>query len=160
MQDANKVATPVNNQQQLGLIENAKPVTFSYREAIASLMYLAIGTRPDIAFAVSLVSRFKDSPADIHFTAVKRILKYLRGTVDHGIFFDSKPNNFKFFAYSDADYAGDIVERKSTTGTCFLLGRNIISWSSELQRCTSQSTAEAEYIAASEATKELIWLRR
>lgn len=160
LHDAHAVTTPVNNQQQLGVVEKGETVTFPYREAVGSLMFLAIGTRPDIAFAVSLVSRFLDCAAPIHVTAVKRILKYLKGTIGHGIFFDSKPNNFKFFAYSDADYAGDIVGRKSTSGNCFLLGESIISWSSELQRCTAQSTAESEYIAASEATKELMWLKR
>lgn len=158
--DANAVSTPVNNQQQLGVVENQQPVKFSYREAVGCLMYLAIGTRPDIAFGVSLASRFLDCAAEIHVTAVKRILKYLKGTQDYGILFDSNPNNFKLFAYSDADYAGDLVKRKSTSGNCFLLGSSVISWASELQRCTAQSTAEAEYVAASEATKELVWLKR
>lgn len=158
--DANAVATPVNNQQPLGVVENQQPVKFPYREAVGCLMFLAIGTRPDIAFGVSLVSRFLDCAAEIHVTAVKRILKYLKGTPDHGILFDSNPNEFKFFAYSDADYAGDLVKRKSTSGSCFLLGSSVISWASELQRCTAQSTAESKYVAASEATKELVWLKR
>lgn len=158
--DANAVATPVDNQQHLGVVENQQPVKFPYREAVGCLMFLAIGTRPDIAFGVSLASRFLDSAAEIHVTAVKRILKYLKGTQDYGIFYDSNPNEFKFFAYSDADYAGDLVKRKSTSGNCFLLGSSVISWASELQRCTAQSTAEAEYVAASEATKELVWLKR
>lgn len=158
--DANPVSTPVNNQQLLSAVEDKKSITFPYRAAVGSLMYLAVGTRPDIAFGVSLVSRFLDCAAEIHVTAVKRILKYLKGTQDYGIFFDSNPNEFKFFAYSDADYAGDLVTRKSTSGSCFLIGGSIISWSSERQRCTAQSTAESEYIAASEATKELVWLRR
>lgn len=160
MMESNPVTTPANNQQQLGVEANQKPTTFPYREAVGSLIYLSIGSRPDISFAVALVSRFLDCASEIHVTAVKRILKYLKGTINHGILFDSQVNNFKFFAYSDADYAGDIVHRKSTSGNCFLLGKSIISWSSELQRCTAQSTAESEYIAASEATKELVWLRR
>lgn len=123
-------------------------------------MYLAIGKRSDIAVAVSLVSRFLDRAGEMHVTAVKRILKYLKGTMDYGIFPDLQANNLKFSAYSDADYAGDIVHRKSTSGSCFLLGKSIISWSSEMQRCTAQSTAESEYIAASEAARELVWLRR
>lgn len=156
MLEANPVATAVNNQQQLGAVEVKTPVSFPYSEAVGSLMYLAIGTRPYIAFAVSLVSRFMDSPAEIHVTAVKRVLKYLKGTMTYGIFFDSKINDLKFYAYSDADYAGDIVQRKSTSGSCFSFGSGIISWASELQRCTAQLTAESEYIAASEASRELI----
>lgn len=84
----------------------------------------------------------------------------MKGTQNYGIFYGSNHNNFKLFCFSDADYAGDIVGRKSTSGNCFLLGKSIVSWSSELQKCTAQSTAEAEYIAASEATKQLIWLKR
>lgn len=156
MLDANPVSTPVNNQQHLGVPKEKKNISFPYREAVGSLMYLALGTRPDIAFAVSLVSRFVDCADEIHVTALKRVLKYLKGTQNYGIFYDSKVNNLKFFAFSDADYAGDIVQRKSTSGYCFLFDHSIISWHSRLQRCTAQSTAESEYIAASEATKELM----
>lgn len=137
--DANPVSTPVNNQQQLGVVVNRKAVSFPYREAVGSLMYLAIGTRPDIAFGVSLISRFMDCPAEIHVTAVKRILKYLKGIQNYGIFFDSSPNNFSFSIYSDVDYASDLIKRRSTSGNCFMLGRGVISWSSELQRCTLYS---------------------
>lgn len=160
MLNTNPVSTPVNNQQHLGVPNVKKNVSFPYREAVGSLMYLALGTRPDIAFAVSLISRFVDCADEVHVTAVKRVLKYLRGTQNYGIFYDSQVNNLKFFAFSDADYAGDIVQRKSTSGYCFLFDHSIISWHSKLQRCTAQSTAESEYIVASEATKELMWLKR
>lgn len=156
MQDANAVSTPADGNQHLSLNEGEKVASFPYREAVGSLMYLNIGTRPDIAFAVSLVSRFMERPAEIHVTAVKRILRYIKGTARHGILFE-KTNNLSFYAYSDSDFAMDLVQRKSTTGQ---LGQSIISWASELQKCVALSTAEAEYIAASEASREIIWLQR
>lgn len=160
MLNANPVATPANHQQSLELMNDCL-VAFPYREAIGSLMFLSIGTRPDITFSVSYVSRFMEKPSEIHVTAVKRIMKYLRGTSDYGILFtNSKRNDFRFHSYSDADFAMDLVNRKSTSGSVFSLGSSVISWSSELQRCTALSTMESEYIAASETSRELVWLRR
>lgn len=141
-----------------GKQESAR-VRAPYHEAVGSLMYLAIGTRPDIAFALSTVSQYLESPDKIHWNAVKRVLKYLKGTVDFGLIFESKPN-LELLAYSDADYAGDVETRKSTSGSVFKLGGNTISWYSQKQKSVALSTTESEFIAAAEAIKELIWLRR
>lgn len=160
-ESANAVSTPVNHQQVLEDEEDSNVADFPYRQIVGSLIYLAIGTRPDISFAVGYVSRLMERPTQSHVTAVKRILKYLRGTQDYGIFFSSKnANNFELYVYSDADYAGCIQTRRSTTGYCLLLGNGIVSWCSERQPSVSHSTAESEYIAASLASRELVWLQR
>lgn len=160
-EDANRVSTPADYQQVLQGGEKSNDVKFPYREVVGSLIYLAVGTRPDISFAVSYVSRFLEKPANIHVTAVKRILRYLKGTSNYGILFSCKnANEFKFSIYSDADYAGCIETRRSTTGYCLLIGTSIVSWCSERQATVSHSTAESEYVAASQASRELVWLKR
>ena len=159
--DANAVSTPADYQQILEVEGERDEVNFPYRQAVGSLIYLAIGTRPDISFAVSYVSRFMEHPSKSHVTALKRIFRYLKGTCDYGILFSSKnANNFKFYIYSDADYAGCVQTRRSTTGYCLMLGTGIVSWCSERQSSVSHSTAESEYIAASQASRELVWLKR
>lgn len=138
-EDSNPVSTPVNHQQVLeaapvknqqdleGEKKQSNLVNFPYRQIVGSLIYLAIGTRPDISFAVGYVSRFMEKPASSHVTAVKRILKYLNGTRNYGILFSSKQaNKFKFCIYSDADYAGCTETRRSTTGYCLFLGTSIV----------------------------------
>lgn len=160
-EDSTPVSTPADYQQVLQGGEKSVGVTFPYRHVVGSLIYLAIGTRPDISFAVGYVSRFLENPANIHVTAVKRILRYLKRTSDYGILFSSNNvNNFEFCIYSDADYAGCIETRRSTTGYCLLIGSSTISWSSERQSTVSHSTAESEYIAASQASRELVWMKR
>lgn len=161
--ESNPVSIPMDKHQELSVAAHGKQestgVRAPYREAVGSLMYLAIGTRPDIAYALSTVSQYLESPDKIHWNAVKRILKYLRGTVDFGLTFEANPR-LKIQAYSDADYAGDVETRKSTSGGVFKLGGSTISWFSQKQRTVALSTTESEFIAAAEAIKELIWLRR
>lgn len=122
-------------------------------------MYLAIATRPDISFAIGNVSRYMESPRVAHEKAVKRILKYIAGTISHGILFKSNGDH-RLRGFSDADYAGCVETRKSTSGFAFFYNDGIVSWYSSLQRSVSLSTAESEYIAAGEGVKELIWLKR
>lgn len=110
-------------------------------------MYLGIGTRPDIAFALSTVSQYLESPDKIHWNAVKRILKYLKGTVDYGLVFKAN-TNLILSVFSDADYAGDIETRKSTSGYVFKLNDSTISWCSQKQKVVLLSTTETEFIAA------------
>lgn len=122
-------------------------------------MYLAVVTRPDITFAVGSVSRYLEKPAEAHVNAVKRILKYVKGTLDMEILFEGG-NDLTFCGYSDADYAGDKRTARSTSGYVFLFGGGIISWGSERQKSVALSTTESEYMAASYAIKELIWLKQ
>ncbi|UYV65259.1 hypothetical protein LAZ67_3003730 [Cordylochernes scorpioides] len=131
-----------------------------YRQTIGSLMYLMTGTRPDIAYAVSRVSQFMNNPGPSHWTAVKKIFGYLKATKNIGICFGGSSCTSTLIGFSDADFAGDLDTRKSTTGYVFMLNNGPISWCSQKQNCVSLSTTESEYIAASKATKEAIWLRQ
>ncbi|UYV74313.1 hypothetical protein LAZ67_11002983 [Cordylochernes scorpioides] len=130
-----------------------------YRQTIGSLMYLMTGTRPDIAYAVSRVSQFMNNPGPSHWTAVKKIFGYLKATKNIGICFGGSSCTTSLIGFSDADFGGDLDTRKSTTGYVFMLNNGPISWCSQKQNCVSLSTTESEYIAASKATKEAIWLR-
>lgn len=159
MADCNAVATPSDSAQNLGDFEADGEVEFPYREAVGSLMYLSVGTRPDITFAVGNVSRYLEKPSAAHVNAVRRILKYIKGTSDMGIRFKGD-DDLEFSGYSDADYAGDVETRRSTSGYVFMLGNGVISWGSERQKSVALSTTESEYMAASHAIKELIWLKR
>ena len=132
---------------------------FPFSEAVGSLMYAMICTRPDIAFAVGNVAQFSSKPDRSHWEAVKRILAYIRGTVRHGITFGSNVNNSRLCAYSDSDFAGNVDDRRSTSGNLFMLYGGPVAWCSKRQKCISLSTTEAEYVAASTAAKELVWLR-
>ncbi|RVW80130.1 Retrovirus-related Pol polyprotein from transposon TNT 1-94 [Vitis vinifera] len=113
-------------------------------------------SRPDIAHAVGVVSRFMSRPGKQHWEAVKWILRYLKGSLDTCLCFTGA--SLKLQGYVDADFAGDIDSRKSTTGFVFTLGGTTISWTSNLQKIVTLSTTEAEYVAATEAGKEMIWL--
>lgn len=158
MEDSNAVMTPGDPNQILHKFDEAESSSFPYRELIGSLMYLVVATRPDIAHAVGIVSRYMENPTMVHEKAAKKILRYIKGTINFGIFF-SDSEDTKLTGYSDADYAGDPDTRRSTSGYAFMFGESILSWGSERQKSVSLSTTESEYMAASNAVKELIWLR-
>ena len=129
-----------------------------YQSAVGSLLYLSTRSRPDIAFAVGNAARYCAEPSQSHWSAVKRILRYLKGTADLGLLYERANPNLA--GYSDADWAGDINDRKSTSGYVFMLSGSAISWRSKKQTSVALSTAEAEYIALSSAAQEAIWLRQ
>ena len=129
-----------------------------YKQIIGSLMYLS-ATRPDIMYVTSLLSRFMEEPTMLHFQAAKRVLRYLKGTSNFGILYKREKGN-NLVGYSDSDYAGDLEDRKSTSGYVFFLNSGAISWSSKKQPVVSLSTTEAEYIAAASCACQAIWLRR
>ena len=129
-----------------------------YRSMIGSLLYLT-ASRPDIAFSVGVCARFQAAPKESHLTAVKRIIRYINGTSDYGIWY-SRDSNEYLAGYSDADWAGCIDDRKSTSGGCFYLGNNLVSWMSKKQNSISLSTAEAEYIAAASGCAQLLWMKK
>ena len=112
-----------------------------------------MNTRPDIVYPASLVSRFMHDPSKLHYAAAKRILRYLQGTRKLGIKYVKEQEN-KLVGYTDSDWAGSIDDRKSTSGYVFCLGSKIISWASKKQKTVSLSSAEAEYIAATDAACE------
>ena len=135
-----------------------------YSEAIGSLMYLMVSTRPDIAYAISVLSRYSSCPSRRHWKGVKRVFRYLKGTMNlslqlGGVISDIVP---MLIGYADADYGGDLNSRKSTSGYLFKIDKTLglISWKSMLQRVVAISTVEAELISAKEAVKEAIALRR
>ncbi|WJZ96998.1 hypothetical protein VitviT2T_015634 [Vitis vinifera] len=127
-----------------------------YASAIGSLMYAMVCTRPDIAHAVGVVSKFMSRPRKQQWEAVKWILRYLKGSLDTCLCFTSA--SLKLQGYVDTDFAGDIDSKKSTTGFVFTLGGTIISWALNLQKIVTLSTTEVGYVAATEAGKEMIWL--
>lgn len=153
------VCVPSDPNQVLCKFDDSGVSDFPYRHLVGSLMYLAIATRPDISYAIGNVSRYMENPTVAHERALKRILKYIAGTKSHGILFKHNGNH-QLCGFSDADYAGDVDSRKSTSGYVFLFNDSIISWRSSLQKCVSISTTESEYVSASEAVKELVWLKR
>lgn len=160
MTDANPVQIPADPQHSL---DDKKQITnltskVPYREAVGSLLYLSQITRPDITFSVNLVSRYIEDPKEQHWAAVKRIFKYLKGTINFGLIFSSR-QKLILKGYSDADYAGDLDTRRSTSGSVFTLGSGSIAWSSRRQQCVSLSTTESEYIALSQGVQELTWLK-
>lgn len=159
MVECTPVMTPSDPNQPMCSFENSESSKFPYRELIGSLMYLAVATRPDIAHAVGIVSRYLEKPTTTHERAAKRILKYIKGTINFGIFFPSNDETL-LSGYSDADYAGDSDMRRSTSGFVFMFGGSVISWNSERQKSVSLSTTESEYIAASNTVRELVWLRK
>ena len=129
-----------------------------YRTIVGSLVYLTI-TRPDIAHAVHVVSQFVTAPTTVHWAAVHRILRYLRGTRFQSLLLPSS-SSLELRAYSDADWAGDPADRKSVTGFCVFLGDSLVSWKSKKQAVVSVSSTEAEYRAMASTTREVVWLRR
>jgi hypothetical protein len=129
-----------------------------YKEAVGSLMYAMVATRADLAFAVSVVSQFMARPAPMHWAAVKRIMRYLKGTLHMKLCLGGKDITIK--GYCDADWGGDLNTRRSTTGYVFYLGDGAISWNSKRQPTVALSTTEAEYMAANQCAKEAIWLRQ
>ena len=116
-----------------------------YKQIVGSLMYIT-ATRPDIMFGVSFISRFMSNPTEMHLQAAKRILRYLKSTINYGIFY-KKNENKQIIAYTDSDYAGDLTDRKSTSCYVFMLSGGAISWSSKKQPIVTMSTTEAEFMA-------------
>ena len=129
-----------------------------YQSLVGSLLYLSMRTRPDITYAVSVTARFCSNPTTQHMTAVKRILRYLRGTTHHGLLY-KRSRSKELIGYSDADWGGDRNDCKSTSGYLFQLGGTAITWQSKKQTCVALSTAEAEYIALAGAAQEAVWLK-
>ncbi|KAD7477744.1 hypothetical protein E3N88_00880 [Mikania micrantha] len=158
LQNCKQCSNPMSSTTQLDADLKGKSVDETlYRCMIGSLMYLT-ASRPDIMFATCVCARFQAAPKESHLIAVKRIFRYLQGTQSLGIWY-STGHSCKLVAFSDSDYAGCKLTRKSTSGGCQFLGNCLVSWQSKKQTSVATSTAEAEYIAAASCTSQILWLQ-
>ncbi|XP_051127611.1 secreted RxLR effector protein 161-like [Andrographis paniculata] len=147
------MSTPMATNEKLQQLNDSEKVDVSlFRSLVGSLIYLTY-TRPDIAFAISVVSRYMNDPRKNHFAAAKRILRYLQETRKLGVLY-GKENDCNLVGYVDSDWAGSIDDRKSTTGYIFCRGKSPISWCSRKQRTVALSSTEAEYSTITEAACE------
>ncbi|GBN16134.1 Retrovirus-related Pol polyprotein from transposon TNT 1-94 [Araneus ventricosus] len=165
MQDAKKVKTPLDPSIKLTKemcpkteAEKAEMSLYPYWSLIGSLMYLAICTRPDICHTVSYLSQFNENASMPHWTAAKRVFKYLKGTKNRGLTF--RPTKRLVVGYADVNWASDITDRKSYSGCVLKFADRAISWESKKQHCVALSSTEVEYIALYECAKEIVYLCR
>ena len=135
------------------------PLNQYIKQTTRSLLYAALAMRPDIMQAVGAAAKYCSNPNETHLTAAKRILRYLKETVNVGLKYQ-KSENGTLIGYSDADWAGDLDDRHSTSGNLFLIAGGAVSWLSKKQSTVALSTAEAEYMSLSSASQEAVWLRK
>jgi hypothetical protein len=159
MENSNSVKNPIVPGVTLMRDEEGSKVNATmYKQLVGSLMYLT-ATRPDLMYVVSLISRFMASPTELHLQAAKRVLRYLKGTVDLGVFYRNEDNG-ELMAYTNSDYAGDVDDRKNTYGYVFLFSEGAVSCSSKKLPVVALSTTEAEFVAAASCACQGVWMRR
>ncbi|XP_071683505.1 uncharacterized protein [Lolium perenne] len=159
MQGCKSAPTPLSSTEQLSLTDGTplgSDDSTQYRSVVGGLQYLTL-TRPDLAYSVNKVCQYLHAPTTEHWTAVKRILRYVKDTVNTGITFVKSSSTF-LSAFSDADWAGSIDDRRSTGGFAIFVGPNLVSWSARKQATVSRSSIEAEYKSLANATAEMIWV--
>ncbi|KAJ9548445.1 hypothetical protein OSB04_020988 [Centaurea solstitialis] len=158
MSGCHSIGTPMATGNSIGPDHEGKDVDLrNYRSMVGSLMYLT-ASRPDIMFATCVCARYQAKPKESHLAAVKRIFRYLKGTPYYGIWYP-KGLGFELQAYTDADYGGCNMDRKSTSGHLQFLGNKLVSWASKKQQCVSTSTAESEYVAAASCCSQVLWMQ-
>ena len=159
MYDCHPVSTPIDTQSKVSATSGSPFSDPSlYRSLAGALQYVTL-TRPEIAYAVQQICLHMHDPRDSHFSLIKRVFRYLKGTLAHGLVLH-RSSSHSLVAYSDADWAGCPDTRRSTFGFCVYLGDNLISWSSRRQTTVSRSSAEAEYRAAATCVAETCWVRQ
>ena len=159
MGECNVVKYPMEHKLQLCADETGKPVNSThYKCTVGGLLYL-VHTRPDIAYVVGIVSRYMERPTEMHLNAVKRICRYVKGTLYYGLVYMKGRGNYIFSGFSDTDLAGSLDDRKSTGGMAFYLDENLITWVSQKQRCVALSSCEAEFMAATTAACQAVWVQ-
>ncbi|KAM1420476.1 hypothetical protein ACFX2I_002841 [Malus domestica] len=153
------VDTPIVEKHYLGIYPDQEPVDKGrYQRLVGRLIYLS-HTRPDIAYAVSVVSQFMHSPSVDHMEAVMRILAYLKSAPGKGVLYESH-GHMRIEGFTDADWAGDVTDRRSTSGYFTFVGGNLVTWRSKKQNVVSRSSAEAEYRGMAHGVCEMLWLRK
>jgi hypothetical protein len=161
MENCKAAPTPLMKMNEHSDSETTDMTQVPYRQAVGSLMYLAVISRPDIATAVNLLARYVESPKPEHWQGVKRVFRYLKGTPRLGLIFDFRGvTHLQPIVFVDSDWAGDLDGRKSTSGVLVVLNNTPIVWRSTLQRTVATSVTEAEYVALCSATKEAVYIRR
>ena len=156
--DCKAASTPMCSREKIVPDPSGKSVNQTYyRSMIGSLMYLT-ASRPDIILSVCVCARYQADPKESHETSVKRIFRYLKGKPNLGLWY-SKEGPLQLIAYTDSDLGGDKFDRKSTSGGCQFLGERLVSWQCKKQTNVSVSTAEAEYIAASQCCSQVLWIQ-
>lgn len=163
LQDANPAPTPLDDAEQLVQDDGAADETHTkseYATAIGMLMYAAICTRPDIAFAVQTLSQFNQKPTKTHWSAIKRVFRYLSGTRSFKLTYGGDGTDSELIGFTDADWASNRIDRRSISGYCYMIGGGAVTWSSKKQPIVALSSAEAEYIAETHSGREALWLRR
>eukprot|EP00253_Pinus_taeda_P027298 PITA_27298 len=156
---ARPMATPMTtNWKNIDASEDKDVDPTLYRQLIGSRMYL-VNTRPDICYTVNTLSQFMVEPKRAHWVVTKLVLRYIQGTIEHGLLY-TRGNDIRLSGFTDADWAGSSVDRKSTIGYCFNIGSRMTSWCSRKQKFVALSSAEAEYMVASTTSCEAIWLRK
>jgi hypothetical protein len=159
MEDNKPMSTPMVTGCKLSLEDDSPKVDQTmYRSMVGSFLY-STTTRPDIIQVVGLVGRFQYAPKETHLKAVKRIFRYLKGTLELGLWYP-KDKDFNLTAYTDADWAGSIDDRKSTSGGAFFLGKCLVAWLSKKQTSTSLSTTEEEYIVVASCCTQVLWMKQ
>ena len=165
MAGAKELPTPLSNAEKFTLEmcpSNEEEVAamrgIPYREAIGSLMYLMVSTRPDLAAAVGILSRFLANPGPNHWKGVKRVFRYLQGTKEFGLVFQ-KTGQVCLEGFSDSDWAGDLDNRRSTSAYVMMVGKGAVSWKSKRQESVALSSTEAEFMASTTACKEVMWIK-
>ncbi|XP_019183561.1 PREDICTED: uncharacterized protein LOC109178368 [Ipomoea nil] len=156
MVDCKPLATPASVTQAVSPSTHPYENPTQYRRIVGALQYLTI-TRPDLSFAVNRLCQFMHSPTDDHWGLLKRVLRYIKGTLDYGLRL-TPSSSMALHAFSDSDWAGCPIDRKSTSGYAVFLGSNLISWLSRKQRAVARSSTEAEYKALADVSAEVTWV--
>ena len=159
LESASSVRTSMSPNVKLTIDLLGKSVDpFLYRSMIGSLLYLT-ASRPDISYSVGMCARYQVNPKESHMAALKRIIKYVKTTAEFGVWYSNDTSDV-LTGYSNANWVGIADDRKSTSGGCFYVGNNIVSWMSKKQNSISSSTVEAKYIVVGSCCTQLLWMQK
>ncbi|KAL8090356.1 hypothetical protein AgCh_039723 [Apium graveolens] len=158
MEGCKPVSYPMDPRLQLHKDENGKLVNPTEFKSLIGVLRYQVHTRPDIAFPVGVVSRFMEKPTELHLSAAKRILRYINGTLNYGLVYTKSRGDYLLTGFSDSDFGGNVDNRKSTGGMVLYLNESLITWVSQKQRCVALPSCEAEFMVATAAACQGIWL--